>query len=418
MINNNVPIKTTVRVKFPELYLLSKEGSLTRKDLDPRVTVHYGIPFTASVLAFDPVQRLLAVGTLDGRIKVIGGNNIEELFVSPKQSPFKNLEVCESGFLVSVSNENEIQVWDLEHRRINSTFRWESNVTAFSVIHSTSYMYLGDEYGMVSVLKYDAEEESLHNCHIRFPQMSLLKLLEFHHLINLLFLEVSPNLVLRAYFSPETPLQEGNPNYEEKSPKAESDVPISLNMPISMSPESDIPIVPTSLSPEVESEVPRSLTEKIESTLKVYERQNKGKEKQGESVPIQVVQPLTSPSPTLVHQSDYEVENAPEVIPKHSTLSNDLSSENHTDSDPSLSTRRYPSREHRPLVRFGFSPERPPIDSKALYSITDYTLTHRLSETFKAFAHQLSSVSIPSKLQDALTDQNWVRAIEEEMKAL
>ena len=43
----------------------------------------------------------------------------------------------------------------------------------------------------------------------------------------------------QAYFSPETPLLEGNPNYEEKSPKVESDVPIGLNMPISMSPESD-----------------------------------------------------------------------------------------------------------------------------------------------------------------------------------
>ena len=162
----------------------------------------------------------------------------------------------------------------------------------------------------------------------------------------------------------------------------------------------------------------RSLTEKIELALKVYERRNKGKEKQGELVPIQVVQPLTSPSQILVHQSNSEVENALEVIPKHSTLSNDLSSENHTDPDPSLSTRRYPSREHRPPVRFGFSPERPPADSKALYSITDYTSTHRLSETFKAFAHQLSSVSIPSKLQDALIDQNWVRAMDEEMKAL
>ncbi|KAK3229097.1 hypothetical protein Dsin_000978 [Dipteronia sinensis] len=74
-----------------------KEGILTMKDLDPRVTVHYGIPSTASVLAFDPIQRLLAVGTLDGRIKVIGGDNIEGLFVSPKQLPFKNLEVCESS---------------------------------------------------------------------------------------------------------------------------------------------------------------------------------------------------------------------------------------------------------------------------------------------------------------------------------
>ncbi|TXG50105.1 hypothetical protein EZV62_025980 [Acer yangbiense] len=154
--------KLLQKATSPQPHHSPKEGSLTRKDLDPRVTVHYGIPSTASVLAFDPVQRLLPVGTLDGRIKVIGSDNIEGLFVSPKQLPFKHLEFLRNqGFLVSVSNENEIQVWDLELRRINSTFRWESNITAFSVIHSTSYMYLGDEYGMVSVLKYDAEEGKL-----------------------------------------------------------------------------------------------------------------------------------------------------------------------------------------------------------------------------------------------------------------
>lgn len=30
----------------------------------------------------------------DGRIKVIGGDNIEAILASPKQLPFKNLEVC------------------------------------------------------------------------------------------------------------------------------------------------------------------------------------------------------------------------------------------------------------------------------------------------------------------------------------
>ncbi|KZV34948.1 hypothetical protein F511_04922 [Dorcoceras hygrometricum] len=125
----------------------------------PRVCVHYGIPSTASILAFDPIQRLLAIGTLDGRIKVIGGDNIEGLLVSPKALPFKNLEFLQNqGFLVSVSNENEIQVWDLRKRCISSNIQWESNITAFSVIPSTHFIYVGDEYGFLSVLKYDAEE--------------------------------------------------------------------------------------------------------------------------------------------------------------------------------------------------------------------------------------------------------------------
>ncbi|XP_010552925.1 PREDICTED: uncharacterized protein LOC104823185 [Tarenaya hassleriana] len=138
------------------------QGCLVEADLDPQTVIHYGIPSTASVLAFDPVQSLLAIGTLDGRIKVIGGDNIEAILASPKQLPFKNLEFIQNqGFLVSVSNENEIQVWDLDLRQTASSLQWESNITAFSILHGTGYMFIGDEYGMVSVMKYNAEEGKL-----------------------------------------------------------------------------------------------------------------------------------------------------------------------------------------------------------------------------------------------------------------
>ncbi|XP_038892131.1 uncharacterized protein LOC120081378 isoform X2 [Benincasa hispida] len=140
----------------------TQKGVLTGTDLDPRVTVHYGIPPTASILAYDPIQSLLAVGTLDGRIKVLGGDNIEAILTSPKSLPFKNLEFLHNqGFLVSISNDNEIQVWDLEHRQLVSTLQWESNITAFSVLYGTCYMYVGSEYAMVAVLKFDTEERKI-----------------------------------------------------------------------------------------------------------------------------------------------------------------------------------------------------------------------------------------------------------------
>ena len=41
-----------------------QHGGLQGSELDPRIVIHYGIPSTASVLAFDPIQRLLAIGTL------------------------------------------------------------------------------------------------------------------------------------------------------------------------------------------------------------------------------------------------------------------------------------------------------------------------------------------------------------------
>ncbi|KAH7677887.1 syntaxin-binding protein 5 [Dioscorea alata] len=137
----------------------SQSGSKILSDLDLQIAAHYGVPYTASVLAFDPIQRLLAIGTLDGRIKIIGGDNIEGLLISPKKLPFKNLEFLHNqGFLVGVSNENDIQVWDLECRCLRECLQWESNITAFSTIQGTCLMYVGDDSGLISVLKYNPEE--------------------------------------------------------------------------------------------------------------------------------------------------------------------------------------------------------------------------------------------------------------------
>ncbi|RZB67627.1 Syntaxin-binding protein 5 [Glycine soja] len=111
------------------------QDSFPSPNFDPRVALHHGVPSTASILAFDNIQRLLAVGTLDGKIKLFGGDNIEGTLISPKQASFKNLEFLENqGFLASVSSDNEIQVWDLKSKQIASALQWESVITSFSVI--------------------------------------------------------------------------------------------------------------------------------------------------------------------------------------------------------------------------------------------------------------------------------------------
>ncbi|KAL5550468.1 hypothetical protein UlMin_000644 [Ulmus minor] len=136
-----------------------EHGNLTIEDLDPRVVVHYGIPSTASILAFDYIQCLLAVGTLDGRIKVFGSEGIEGLLISPKQLPFKNIEFLQNqGYLVSILNDNDIQVWNLENRCLVSCLQWETNITAFAALRGSNFMYLGDEYGLMSVIKCDVED--------------------------------------------------------------------------------------------------------------------------------------------------------------------------------------------------------------------------------------------------------------------
>ncbi|CAK7343900.1 unnamed protein product [Dovyalis caffra] len=130
-----------------------ERGSLTSADLDLQIVMHYGIPSTASLLAFDPIQSLLAIATLDGRIKVIGGDGIEALFTSPKQLPYKNIEkfmlgviwqfLQNQGILISISVENDIQM--------------SMEMITGTMLHR----YIGEEHGSMSVVKYDYEDAKL-----------------------------------------------------------------------------------------------------------------------------------------------------------------------------------------------------------------------------------------------------------------
>ncbi|EXB83878.1 hypothetical protein L484_023485 [Morus notabilis] len=97
-----------------------QHGSLMETDLDLRIAVHYGIPSTSSILAFDPIQRLLAIGTLDGRIKVIGGDGIG-LLISPKQLPFKYIEIYLSARSNRLEKMNEEKIYGLEVQKVYLT---------------------------------------------------------------------------------------------------------------------------------------------------------------------------------------------------------------------------------------------------------------------------------------------------------
>ncbi|KAM7270636.1 hypothetical protein ACFE04_029850 [Oxalis oulophora] len=157
--------------------LNEQQDTLKSADLDIQIALHYGIPSTASLLAFDNVQSIFAVGTLDGRIKVIGGDGIEGLLKSPKQLPYKYLEFLQNqGFLVGILNDNDIQVWNLESRCLACCLHWESNVTAFSVVTDSCFMYVGDDSGLTSVLKYDTEEGKLLLMPYNVPANSLTEL--------------------------------------------------------------------------------------------------------------------------------------------------------------------------------------------------------------------------------------------------
>ncbi|CAL9023670.1 unnamed protein product [Prunus brigantina] len=68
---------------------------------------------------------------------------------------------------------------------------------------------------------------------------------------------------------------------------------------------------------------------------------------------------------------------------------------------------------HALLVQYS-----PDIHAKSKYPINHYVSTHRLSKSYASYLCQLSSVCVPTKLQNALSNPKWVDAMQVEMKAL
>ena len=65
-----------------------------------------GVPPTADSLAYEPIQQLLAVGTSEGRIKLIGKQGVEKTLQSASKRPYATRQLLflpNYGVLVRVS---------------------------------------------------------------------------------------------------------------------------------------------------------------------------------------------------------------------------------------------------------------------------------------------------------------------------
>ncbi|XP_007046503.2 PREDICTED: uncharacterized protein LOC18610648 isoform X2 [Theobroma cacao] len=131
---------------------------LKASDVDPHMVFHYGIPLGCCMLAYDSIQKILAISTMDGRIKLFGRDNSQALLESDDMVPSKFMEVMQNqGILVNVNYKNHIEVWDLDKKLLSHVHVFKEEITSFTVMQSGPYMYVGDSVGNIKVLKIDQE---------------------------------------------------------------------------------------------------------------------------------------------------------------------------------------------------------------------------------------------------------------------
>lgn len=107
-----------------------------------------------SVIAYDPVQSLLAVGTSDtpygsGQIYVFGQRRVLATFQFPRKSSAKFLQFC-ADKLISVDSKNEISIYSLETKLLVTSYAPPGQATALATDPSLDYAFIGLSNGALN----------------------------------------------------------------------------------------------------------------------------------------------------------------------------------------------------------------------------------------------------------------------------
>ena len=100
-------------------------------------------------------------------------------------------------------------------------------------------------------------------------------------------------------------------------------------------------------------------------------------------------------------------------IPKSQVHSESSIPESQVNSEPHI--KMLPNRVTRGKPRVNYEPV---LNSKPRYPMSNFVSYHKLSKEYESFVNQLSAVSIPNSVQEALRDPRWKEAMNEEMKSL
>ena len=99
--------------------------SLANEQFTAESTLRHGFPFKPLSVAFDPVQKLLAIGNRSGAVRIYGKPGIDVEFVhdSPCQV-FQMIFMINSGKLLTACTDDTINLWDFKKKKpeINVSF--------------------------------------------------------------------------------------------------------------------------------------------------------------------------------------------------------------------------------------------------------------------------------------------------------
>ncbi|XP_019728081.1 syntaxin-binding protein 5-like isoform X10 [Hippocampus comes] len=123
-------------------------------------TVRHGFPHQPSSMAFDPVQKILAVGTLTGALRLFGRAGVECYCQHESGAGVIQLQfLINEGALVSALADDSIHLWNLRQKIpaiLHSLKFNRERITYCHLPFQSKWLYIGTERGNIHIVNVES----------------------------------------------------------------------------------------------------------------------------------------------------------------------------------------------------------------------------------------------------------------------
>ncbi|XP_066557014.1 syntaxin-binding protein 5 isoform X5 [Amia ocellicauda] len=122
-------------------------------------TVRHGFPYQPSSMAFDPVQKILAIGTQNGALRLFGRPGVECYCQHDSGAAVIQLQfLINEGALVSALADDSIHLWNLRQKRpaiLHSLKFNRERITFCHLPFQSKWLYVGTERGNIHIVNVE-----------------------------------------------------------------------------------------------------------------------------------------------------------------------------------------------------------------------------------------------------------------------
>ncbi|XP_077094903.1 syntaxin-binding protein 5 isoform X4 [Siphateles boraxobius] len=123
-------------------------------------TLRHGFPYQPSSMAFDPVQKILAIGTQSGALRLFGRAGVECYCQHESASAVIQLEfLVNEGALVSALADDSIHLWNLRQKLpaiLHSLKFNRERITFCHLPFQSKWLYVGTERGNIHIVNVES----------------------------------------------------------------------------------------------------------------------------------------------------------------------------------------------------------------------------------------------------------------------